>query len=68
MDGWPPINCRRFDGESEGAFRRRRTRIAEIVNGFRFGSLSREEADRLDRELVMLQNPVFHDTRELAYH
>ena len=68
MDGWPPVNCRRFDGESEAEFRRRSSRIVEIVKGFRFGRHDKEEADRLERELLALQNPAPNSRREMAYH
>jgi hypothetical protein len=56
-DEWPRISCPRFDGESERDHSRRAARIAEITTGFRKGRYRGDIADRLERELVALQEP-----------
>lgn len=65
MDGWPPVNTRRFDGESERSFRMRAARIGEIIATFRTGRYDAAEGEDLEHELVSLQTPshlepVFH--------
>jgi hypothetical protein len=58
MEGWPRILTERFDGESLETYRRRSSRIVEIVTGFRMGRYDEEVADRLERELLDLQDPA----------
>jgi hypothetical protein len=57
VDGWPPVNTKRFDGESERTFRMRSTRINEIVNTFRSGRYDAQTGDALEQELLVLQTP-----------
>ena len=57
MDGWPPVNTRRFDGESERSFRWRTTRINEIISTFRTGRYDAAVGDELEAELMTLQTP-----------
>ncbi len=57
MDGWPPVNTRRFDGESERSFRWRATRINEIISTFRTGRYDAATGEDLERELLDLQTP-----------
>ncbi len=57
MDGWPPVNTRRFDGESERNFRLRSARIGEIIATFRTGRYDAVEGEELELELVTLQTP-----------
>ncbi|MGN6489518.1 MAG: hypothetical protein ACTHLT_17095 [Devosia sp.] len=57
MDGWPPVNTKRFDGESERSFRRRAARIAEIIVTFRNGRHDAITGEELEQELVSLQTP-----------
>lgn len=57
MDGWPPVNTRRFDGESERSFRLRAARISEIIATFRSGRYGATEGENLEQELVSLQTP-----------
>ena len=57
MDGWPPVNTRRFDGESERSFRMRSARISEIIATFRTGRYDAAEGEELEQELVALQTP-----------
>jgi len=57
MDGWPPVNTRRFDGESERSFRLRATRIAEIISTFRTGRYDATVGEQLEQELIDLQTP-----------
>ena len=57
MDGWPPVNTRRFDGESERSFRWRAARITEIVSTFRTGRYDASTGDELVAELTVLQTP-----------
>ena len=57
MDGWPPVNTRRFDGESERSFRWRSARISEIVTTFRTGRYDVATGEELERELMVLQTP-----------
>jgi len=59
MDGWPPVNTRRFDGESERAFRLRAERISDIIMMFRKGRYDAETGEVLERELIMLQTPSY---------
>ena len=54
-DGWPPITCERFEWESLATYRERAARIAEITTGFRMGRFSPEVADRMEEELIFLQ-------------
>ncbi len=65
MDSWPRINTRRFDGESEGAFRRRAARIAEIITTFRFARDAADEGEQLEQELIQLQSPGYYMRREM---
>lgn len=57
MDGWPPVNTPRFDGESERSFRFRAARINEIISTFRTGRYDPVQGEELERELVTLQTP-----------
>jgi len=57
MDGWPPVNTNKFDGESERSFRWRAARISEIIGIFRTGRYDAETGDELEAELVTLQTP-----------
>jgi len=57
MDGWPPVNTRRFDGESERSFRWRATRINEIISTFRTGRYDAGAGEELEQELMTLQMP-----------
>ncbi|RYE59012.1 MAG: hypothetical protein EOP18_00150 [Rhizobiaceae bacterium] len=57
MDGWPPVNTRRFDGESERSFRWRAARITEIIETFRTGRYDATVGEELERELMTLQTP-----------
>jgi hypothetical protein len=57
MDGWPPVNTRRFDGESERSFRLRATRINEIIATFRTGRYDATLGEQLEQELIDLQTP-----------
>ncbi len=57
MDGWPPVNTRRFDGESERSFRYRAARINEIISTFRTGRYDAETGEALEHELLQLQTP-----------
>jgi hypothetical protein len=63
MDGWPPVNTRRFDGESERSFRWRAARINEIISTFRTGRYDADAGEELEQELLTLQTPSH---RELA--
>ena len=63
MDGWPPVNTRRFDGESERSFRWRAARIDEIISTFRAGRYDADVGEELEQELLTLQTPSH---RELA--
>ena len=65
MDGWPTINTRRFDGESERSFRWRAARITEIIATFRNGRYDAATGEDLERELTELQTPSH---RELVLH
>ena len=56
-DEWPRISCPRFDGEIERDHARRSARIAEIITGFRKGRYQGAMAERLEYELVALQEP-----------
>ncbi|WP_374622166.1 hypothetical protein [Devosia sp.] len=66
MDGWPPVNCRRFDGEGDLDFRRRSARVSEIVTAFRFGRVEYDEGERLERELDKLQSPAYYHRYEMS--
>jgi hypothetical protein len=57
MDGWPPVNVSRFDGESERSFRWRASRINEIVTTFRNGRYDSDSGEQLEQELITLQTP-----------
>lgn len=57
MDGWPPVNTRRFDGESERSFRWRAERINEIIATFRTGRYDAVIGEELEQELLALQTP-----------
>lgn len=57
MDGWPLVNTRRFDGESERSFRWRSARITEIISTFRNGRYDVASGDELEQELLTLQTP-----------
>jgi hypothetical protein len=57
MDGWPPVNTRRFDGESERSYRYRAQRINEIITMFRSGRYDAATGEELEQELVALQTP-----------
>jgi len=57
MDGWPPVNTRRFDGESERSFRYRAARINEIILTFRAGRYDAATGEELEQELLTLQMP-----------
>jgi len=57
MDGWPPVNTRRFDGESERSFRFRAARIHEIIATFRTGRYDATIGEQLEQELLALQTP-----------
>ena len=54
-DGWPPINCDRFEWENLATYKERSARIAQITTGFRMGRFSPEVADRMEEELIFLQ-------------
>ena len=61
MDGWPPVNTRPFDGESERSFRLRSARISEIIATFRNGRYDAAEGEELEQELMTLQTPSHLD-------
>lgn len=61
MDGWPPVNTKRFDGESERAFRLRASRIHEIISTFRTGHYDPATGEELENELLVLQTPSHHE-------
>ncbi|HEY4202812.1 MAG TPA: hypothetical protein VGM83_19855 [Devosiaceae bacterium] len=58
MDGWPPVVCARFDGESADAYQRRSAKVTEITTGFRKGRYAGDLAEEMERRLTELQNPV----------
>ena len=57
MDGWPPVNTRRFDGESERSYRFRAARISDIISTFRTGRYDASTGEELEQELLALQTP-----------
>jgi hypothetical protein len=58
MDDWLPIRCKRFDGESLDAHKRRSAKITEIIHGFRMGHYRGEVGDKMERLLDELQTPA----------
>jgi hypothetical protein len=59
MDEWPPIVCKRFDGERMDIYRRRSMEIIEIIQGFRSMKFRGEVADQMERRLIELQEPQY---------
>lgn len=57
-DDWPPIACKRFDGESVEAYTRRAAKIREIITNFRRGRYDRESGEMMERKLIELQTPA----------
>ncbi|AKR58402.1 hypothetical protein GCM10011321_27270 [Youhaiella tibetensis] len=57
MHQWREIKCNRFDGEPIEDFHKRKQRIEEITNGFRWGRYRDGEADQMESELVHLRSP-----------
>ena len=58
LETWPRIECERFDGETSDGYGRRSQRIVEIVTDFRMGRYDAEAGDRMERELLSLQDPA----------
>lgn len=57
LESWPRIVCERFDGESAEGYGERSRRIVEIVTDFRMGRYDHVSGDRMERELIALQDP-----------
>lgn len=57
MHQWREIKCNRFDSEQIEDFHKRKRRIEEIVNGFRWGRYRDDEADAMEVELMHLRSP-----------
>lgn len=58
MNGWRPVHCERFDGESLAAYTRRAAEIAAIVDGFRNGRYAGDIAEAMERRLTELRDPL----------
>lgn len=58
MDEWPPISCKRFDGESLDAYKRRSEKIIEIITAFRMGRYDRDLGEVMEQKLIELQTPA----------
>ena len=54
-EGWPSMQVERFEGEPPVAYRHRAREIAEIVEGFRMGRYRGDNAERMERRLIRLQ-------------
>lgn len=58
MNGWRPVQCERFDGESVADHRRRAAEIARIVDDFRHGRYAGDTAEAMERRLMQLRDPL----------
>lgn len=54
-EGWPRIVPARFRDEDIQTYRTRAARIEELITGFRMGRFERDIGERMERELIRLQ-------------
>lgn len=57
-DEWAPIKTKRFEGESMDAYRRRASKVAEIMVSFRMGRYDRDLGETMERKLTELLTPA----------
>lgn len=57
-DEWAPIKTKRFEGENMDAYRRRSSKIAEIIVSFRMGRYDSDLGETMERKLTDLLTPA----------